>query len=146
MLATHALDETLLPPLECFAAYQGPQQAERGCRFLKNPEFLASSLDLKTAERIMALVLVMTVGLLVYAALEYRLRTALRDHEATFPDQQGKRLQHPTARWGFHGFVGMHWLCQAGQWPMVLHLTAEHQPLLRLLGQPSMRLDEVGYS
>jgi transposase len=35
----------------------------------------------------MALVMVMTLCLLVYAALEYRIRQALKDHAATFPDQ-----------------------------------------------------------
>jgi hypothetical protein len=78
--------------------------------------------------------------------LEYRIRQALKDHEATFPDQQGKRIQHPTARWVFHYFVGIHLLCQAGQWPIVLNLTAEHQHLLRLLGQPYMWLYDVQYS
>jgi transposase len=47
----------------------------------------------------MALLMVMTVCLLVYAALEYRIRHALKEHEATFPDQKGKRIQSPTARW-----------------------------------------------
>ena len=84
----------------------------------------------------MALLMVMTVCLLVYAALEYRIRQALNDHAATFPDQKGKRIQHPTARWVFHYFVGIHLLCQAGQWPIVLNLTEEHQHLLRLLGPP----------
>jgi transposase len=56
----------------------------------------------------MALWMVMTICLLVYAALEYRLRKALKDQEATFPDQKGKRMQNPTARWVFHYFVGIH--------------------------------------
>jgi len=56
----------------------------------------------------MAVLMVMTVCWLVYAALEYRLRKGLKDQEATFPDQQGKRIQHPTARWVFHDFVGIH--------------------------------------
>ena len=54
----------------------------------------------------MALLMVMTVCLLVYAALEYRIRTALKEHAATFPDQKGKRIQNPTARWVFHYFGG----------------------------------------
>jgi transposase len=54
----------------------------------------------------MALWMVLTICLLVYAALEYRIRTALKEHEATFPDQKGKRIQNPTARWVFHYFVG----------------------------------------
>jgi transposase len=44
----------------------------------------------------MALLRVMTVCLLVYAALESRLRTGLKEHAATFPDQKGKRIQNPT--------------------------------------------------
>jgi transposase len=59
---------------------------ERGFRFLKDPQFLASSLYLKKPERIMALLMVMTVCSLVYAALEYRLRQALRAQQETFPD------------------------------------------------------------
>jgi transposase len=146
ILATNELDPTQLPPQEVLAGYKGQVHAERGFRFLKDPQFLASSLYLKKPERIMALLMVMTVCLLVYAALEYRIRTALKDHEATFPNQLGKRIQHPTARWVFHYFVGIHLLCQAGQWPIVLNLTAEHQHLLRLLGQPYMWLYDVQYS
>ena len=146
ILATNELDTTQLPPQEVLEGYKGQVHAERGFRFLKDPQFLASSLYLKKPERIMALLMVMTVCLLVYAALEYRIRKALKDHAATFPDQQGRRIQHPTARWVFHYFVGIHLLCQAGQWPIVLNLTAEHQHLLRLLGQPYMWLYDVQYS
>jgi transposase len=146
IVATHELDEAALPPLECLEAYQGQQHAERGFRFLKSPEFLASSLYLKKAERIMALLMVMTVCLLVYAALEYRIRQALKDHEATFPDQKGKRVQNPTARWVFHCFVGIHLLSVSGQWPLVLKLTEEHCNLLKLLGKPYMQLYGVKYS
>ena len=84
--------------------------------------------------------------LLVYAGLEYRLRKALKAHQATFPDQKGQRIHHPTARGVVHYFVGIHLLSQAGQWPIVLNLTAEHQHLLRLLGQPYMRFYDVRYS
>ena len=146
ILATNELDTAQLPPQEVLAGYKGQGHGERGLRFLKDPQFLASSLYLKKPERIMALLMVMTVCLLVYAALEYRIRKALKDHEATFPDQKGKRIQHPTARWVFHYFVGIHLLCQAGQWPMVLNLTEEHQHLLRLLGKPYMQFYDVRYS
>jgi transposase len=83
----------------------------------------------------MALLMVMTVCLLVYAALEYRIRTVLKEQEATFPDQTGKRMQHPTARWVFHDFVGIHVLYIPGQGLMMLNLTDEHQHLLQLLGK-----------
>jgi transposase len=135
ILATNELDEAQLPAPEVLAGYKGQARAERGFRFLKDPQFLASSLYLKKPERIMALLMVMTVCLLVYAALEHRIRTALKEHAATFPDQKGKRIQTPTARWVFHYFVGIHVLFIPGQGLMVLNLTDEHQHLLQLLGK-----------
>jgi transposase len=94
----------------------------------------------------MALCMVMTVCVLVYAALEDRIRQARKNHETTFPHQTGIRSQHPTARWVFHSFVGMRWLCQAGQGPIVLTLTEEHQHVLRLLGLPYMRFYDVQFA
>ena len=146
VLATNELDASCLPPLELLEAYQGQQHAERGFRFLKSPEFLAASLYLKKPERIMALLMVMTVCLLVYAALEYRIRRTLSEQGATFPNQKGKRIQNPTARWVFHYFMGIHLLCQVGEWPQVLNLTEEHGNLLKLLGQPYMQFYDVKYS
>ena len=108
--------------------------AERGFRFLKDPRFLAASLYLKKPARIMALLMVMTIYLLVYAALEYRIRQALQVQQGTFPDQKGKLVQTPTMRWIFHYFVGIHVLLGAGAGPLVLNLNAQHQLVLRLLG------------
>jgi Transposase len=135
ILATNELDEGLLSAQAVLDGYKGQAQAERGFRFLKDPQFLASSLYLKKPERIMALLMVMTVCLLVYAALEYRIRTVLKEHGATFPDQKGRRIAHPTTRWVFHYFVGIHVLYIPGQGPMILNLTDEHQHLLQLLGK-----------
>jgi transposase len=146
LLATSELDATPLTPQALLEGYKGQVHAERGFRFLKDPSFLPSSLSLKKPERIMALLMVMTVCLLVYAALEYRIRQALNVREATFPDQKGHRIRDWTARWVLPYFVGIHLLCQAGQWPIVLNLTEEHQHLLCLLGQPYMRFYDVRYS
>jgi hypothetical protein len=140
ILATNELDTTQLSPQALLEAYKGQQRAERGFRFLKDPHFLASSLYLKTPERIMALLMVVTVCLLVYAALEYRIRKALKDHETTFPHQTGKPVQNPTARWVFHYFAGVHLLLIPGQWPQVLNHTEVHQHLLQLLGKPYARV------
>jgi transposase len=136
ILATNELDEHRLPPQALLAGYKGPQHVERGFRFLKDPRFLASSLYLKKPERIMALLMVMTVCLLVYAALEYRIRKALKDHETTFPNQTGQPVQNPTARWVFQYFVGIHLLRIRGEGAFVLNLNDQHQQLLRLLGRP----------
>jgi transposase len=135
-LATNERDEHALSPQALLAGDKGQQHAERGCRFLKDPLLLASSLYLKKPERIMALLLVMTVCLLVDAALEDRIRTALKTHQATFPNQKGQPIQNPTARWVFHYFVGIHRLFIPGEWPVVLNLTEEHRHLLRRLGRP----------
>jgi transposase len=70
ILATNELDDRVLPPQELLDGYKGQKHVEHGFRFLKDPRFLAASLYLKKPERIMALPMVMTVGLLVYAALE----------------------------------------------------------------------------
>jgi transposase len=146
LLATNELDTTPLTPQALFEGDKGQVHAERGLRFMKAPSFLASSRYLKKPERLMALFMVMAVCLLVSAALEYRIRQALNAHEATFPDQQGKRIRHPTARWVWQSFVGIHLLCQAGPWPIVLNLTEAHQHLLRLLGQPYMQFYDVRYA
>src|SRR6516164_8061877 len=76
-----------------------------------------------------------TARRVVYAALESRMRTALKEHAAPLPDHKGQRLQHPTARWVFHSFVGIHVLFIPGQGLMVLNLTDEPLHLLQLLGK-----------
>jgi transposase len=135
VLATNELDDSALSPRELLEGYKGQKHTERGFRFLKDPLFLASSLYLKKPQRIMALLMVMTVCLLVYAALEYRIRKALKAQQATFPNQKGQPIQHPTARWVLQYVVGIHLLCRPGAWPLVLNLTETHRHLLRLLGQ-----------
>lgn len=84
----------------------------------------------------MAFLMVMTICLLVYAALESRIRKALKDQQATFPNQKGQPVQNPTARWVFQDFVGIHLLCIPGEGAFVLNLHDQHQQLLRLLGRP----------
>jgi transposase len=140
ILTTTELDASYLPPQELLQGDKGQVHAERGFCFLKDPQFLASALYLKKPERIMALLMVMTVCLLVYAASEYSIRQALKEQGATFPNQKGPPVQNPTARWVLHYFVGIHLLLLPGQWPLVLNLTEVHQQLLWLLGKPYERL------
>src|SRR5262245_43105935 len=71
ILATNELDEEQLSAQAVLDGYKGQARAERGFRFLKDPQFLASSLSLKKLERIMALLMVMTGCVLVYAAIEF---------------------------------------------------------------------------
>jgi transposase len=95
---------------------------------------------LKSPQRIMALLRVMTVCLLVYAALEYRLRQALADTGTTVPNQKGKPTQRPTMRWVFQLFAGIHVLLIEGQAAMVLNMKSPQQHVIQLLGPPYQAL------
>jgi transposase len=144
ILATSNLDENSLSDADILSQYKGQHHVERGFRFLKDPMFLASTLFLKKVERIMALLMVMTVCLLVYAALEHRIRKTLKQHSACVPDQKGKPTQRPTARWVFELFLDVHLLTiRAAETilrTLVLNLQDELRTLLVLLGQRYERL------
>jgi transposase len=61
ILAPNERDTPQLPPHELLASDKGQGHAERGCRCLKDPQFFAASFSLKKPERIMALLMVLTV-------------------------------------------------------------------------------------
>jgi len=141
ILATNQLDCAELPPEELMTAYKNDQQkVERGFRFLKDPMFMASTLFLKSPERIMALMMVMTLCLLVYAALELRIREALRTNSATFVDQKGRSTANPTARWVFQFFAGIHVLIVERMGELMLNLNELHLNLLAILGERYQQL------
>ena len=135
ILATNQLDSQALPDDELLSAYKDQQKVERGFRFLKDPLFMAATLYLKSPQRIMALMMVMTLCLLVYAALEYRLRQALQQHDQTFPNQKGQPTRTPTARWVFQFFTGIHLLVIAQEQVLVLNLNEPQRRLLAVLGE-----------
>jgi transposase len=134
--ATNELDESFLNDEQVIEAYKKDQQkAERGFRFLKDPRFMASTLFLKSPKRIMALMMIMTLCLLVYGALEYRIRRSLQHHRQTFPHQKGHATDRPTARWVFQFFSGIHVLLVDSLHEWVLNLNSHHRSLLALLGE-----------
>lgn len=135
ILATNQLDCQALDDEALIAAYKDQQKVERGFRFLKDPLFMASTLYLKSPRRIMALMMVMTLCLLVYAALEYRIREALKAQCRTFPNQKGKPVGNPTARWVFQFFSGIHLLVVEHVGQFVLNVNEHHIALLQALGQ-----------
>ena len=133
IVTTNELDETALSNAALLAGYKGQHQVERGFRFLKDPAFLASALFLRTPERVMALLMVMTLCLMVYASLEWRIREGLREQGEAIPDQKGKPTRRPTARWVFYVFEGIHVLV-VGEQRLVLNLKEPHEIILRVLG------------
>jgi len=68
ILASNQLDMQALSDEQLIEAYKGQQPVERGFRFLKDPMFMAPTMFLKSKKRIMALLMVMTICLLAYAA------------------------------------------------------------------------------
>jgi transposase len=136
VVATHSTEGTVLSDEHVLEAYRKDQQkVERGFRFLKDPLFMASTLFLKSPRRIMALMAVMTLCLMVYAALEHRIRKGLAQQSLTFPDQKGKPAERPTARWVFQSFMDIHLLTLPTLAEIVSNLKAHHKALLNLLGE-----------
>jgi transposase len=143
IIATNELDEQALNHEEVIDLYKkGQQKVERGFRFLKDPLFMAAGLFLKSAKRIMALMMVMTLCLLVYSAIEYRIRKALQQEKKEFPDQLGKATQRPTARWVFQFFSGIRLLVVSKTQEIVLNINEHHHTLLSLLGERYVSLYE----
>jgi transposase len=135
IIATNELDQQALPDDQVIEHYKkDQQQVEGGFRFFKDPWFMASTLFLKTPQRIMALMMIMTLCLLVYAAIEWRIRQALQVRDQTFPDQKGQPTQRPTARWVFQFFSGIRLLLISQTQRIVLSLNEHHRALLALLG------------
>ncbi|MBE8233320.1 MAG: IS1634 family transposase [Endozoicomonadaceae bacterium] len=136
ILATNQLDREQLSEEELIQRYKKDQQkVERGFRFLKDPQFLAATLFLKKPERIMALLMIMTLSLLIYATIEHRIRGLLNEKNETFPDQKGKPTKKPTTRWIFQSFSGIHVLSINQNQVLILNLKEKHSIILRLMGE-----------
>ena len=141
ILATNQLDDTALSEAELIRRYkQDQQKVERGFRFLKDPQFLAATLYLQKPERIMALLMIMTLSLLIYSTLEYRIRTALDEEDEAFPNQKGKPIKNPTARWIFQYFSGIHELRITQKQVLILNLKIQQLLILRLLGKEFQKI------
>jgi transposase len=139
LVATNVLDVVALPDETLIRIYTQDQGGvERGCAFLKDPLFLATSVFLKKPERIVALSCVMVLCLLVYRLAEHRLRQQLAATGQTIPSQLNKPTVRPTMRWVFQCFKGLDRLTVVtltGVQVLVLHLTPLHEQILSLLGQ-----------
>ncbi len=134
-----ATNDMSLSAGELLDEYKSQQRVERGFRFLKSPEFLSDAMFLKSPKRIEAMLMIMTLSLLVYSALEYKIRKELKAQNKTFPNQLGKPVQNPTARWVFENFFAIHLLILAG-YEQTIGLNEKHRLILELLGDSYMRL------
>ena len=114
--------------------YKSQQSIEKGFRFFKSPNFLTSSLYLKKPERIEALLMIMTCCLMVYAALEYKIRRELKAQDVFFSDMKYKPSQNPTTRWVFFCFQRIDELSIEGEQRLVLNLQERQQTVINCLG------------
>jgi transposase len=129
-------------PEEIIDAYKNQYVVERGFRFLKSPEFLADSLFLKKPQRIEALLMIMTLCLLVYSALEYKIRSTLQEQPPFYPDQKGKPILTPTTRWVFQTFIDVHVLSIDTAQYIVTNIKEYNRQLLTFLGHPYLNMYE----
>ena len=139
VLATNETDPEKLSPEAMLSQYKAQAvSVERGFRFLKDPLFFADSLFLKNPGRIMALIMIMVLGLLVYSLAERKLRLQLAETGQSVLDQVGKETQTPTMRWIFQVFEGIDLLIVRQEDQVVhrqvLNLRQEHLNVLHLLG------------
>ena len=128
-----ATNDMTLTPKELLDEYKSQQRVERGFRFLKSPQFLSDAMFLKNPERIEAMLMIMTLSLLIYSALEYKIRSELKAKNKTFPNQLGKPVQNPTARWIFENFFAIH-LLVIDNYEQIVGLNEKHILILELLG------------
>ena len=134
IVATNDLDTELLTDIELFEGYKGQSKVERGFRFLKDPQFLAATIFVKKPERVEALLFIMTLALTVYAAIEYKIRLKLKENDTTIPNQIGKQVKNPSARWVFQSFNGIHVLYGKDK-PVILNLKNTNAKIIELLGE-----------
>ena len=134
ILATNELDKARLSNEALLLEYKNQQKVERGFKFLKNPHFFTNSFFVKKVERMMSLLMVMTLCLMVYAAIEYRIRQALEHSGKSVPNQLNKPTQKPTSRWIFECFAGIHVLIINEITELILNLKDRHLFILELLG------------
>jgi len=138
VIATNELDTEQLTDRQLLEVYKDQSvTVERGFRFLKDPMFYAESLYLKSPKRIMALIMVMTLSLLMYALAERRVRSALAEANEHIWDQKDKPTRRPTIRWVFMIFEDVLLLYLNGRGVTTrapTNLRDEHRIVLRCLG------------
>jgi transposase len=134
ILATNDLNDERLSCPDILRGYKNQGRVERGFRFLKDPSFLSSSIFLEKPERIEALLMVMTICLMVYAALEYDIRNELKEQNKYFPNQLKKNVQNPTAKWVIYSFHGIHILTNPeAHLQSIINYEPLHKKILKLL-------------
>jgi transposase len=143
ILATNQIDRRALPDTEILTEYKGQSKTESGFKFLKDGAFSVSSVFLKKPERIVALMMVMTLCLMVYAIAQYELRVALATAQDTIPNQLKKETAKPSMKWVYRLFYGVQviTLCLSDvNQEIVINLKAVQKKIIRYFGPRAMEI------
>jgi transposase len=132
ILATNILDEQKIKSQEILKEYKNQQGSERGFGFLKDPLFFADSFFVEKPERVETILFLMSLCLLVYNLGQRELRNSLKRAQTGVKNQIGKLTDHPTLRWIFQCFQGIHLLTLNGI-QQVINLKKERSFILELL-------------
>lgn len=108
ILSTNELDEKKLASNQMLSEYKAQSGTESGFKFIKNDSFQVDSIFLKNANRIDALMMIMTLCLMVYGFSQYTLRESLAATKETIPNQKRKETSKPTMEWVYFLFLGVH--------------------------------------
>ncbi len=84
--------------IDLLSIYKRQSVIERNWRCCKQPQFFLDAIYLKSPSRIDALLWLMSLALLVYAAMEYKLRKALAEAKKKFPLFENRSTDKPTLR------------------------------------------------
>lgn len=98
ILGTNELSTEVLPDNQMLSEYKEQAGTERGFKFIKDSSFELSTIFLKSAARIDALMMIMTLCLMVYGVAQYNLREALQKAGETIPDQKHQPTNKPSMK------------------------------------------------
>ncbi len=84
--------------------------------------------------------MVMKLCLLVYVAIDHKVREKLCQNGEHFLNQKKKPAQNPTSLWIFFCFLGLHIVFVNGKKKEVTNLKERHRIILRCLGTPYQKL------
>ena len=134
-MATNKLEEQEYSSSDLLRQYKNQSSVESGFRFLKDHNIVGSSLFVQKPERMTAILMVMTLCLLVYSALEFATRSLLKKENLTFDNQIGKPIQNPTMKWIFQLLGGIHVMYIKGEKKYILNLNETRLKILNLMGE-----------
>ena len=149
ILATNQIDREILPDNQVLTEYKFQSRTESGFRFIKDDTFEVASIFLKKPERIVALMMIMTLCLMVYSFAQYDLRCALEKHDETIPNQNGKPTKKPTMKWVhrlFHGVQVLRIRTKNFFQELVINLNDVLKTIIGYFGAHAMRIYSLDLS